>query len=798
MEKALLIAEKPSLRRTIEDVYDRHKKEVPYKITFMEQRGHLLTLKLPSEIDPDMKQWSWDHLPFDPEEHGGWKYKVIQEKKEGHFLTAKERFENIKDELGSGDYDFVINAGDPDQEGELLVQIVLKSLRNKLPVKRFWTNDLTEGNVLYALQNLRDDDHDPQLKNLLAAAFARQRSDYRVGMNLSEACSLKMGSRVAVGRVKTPIQAIVCRREDEIKNFRPVTVYGITDSYAEGFGGQYYEKPADEEADDEKAGLVYFDTKEDAENFISGLGNSGTVKSFEKKKVSTLAPKFFKLATVQIAAGKLGYTSANTLRIIQSLYEKKYVSYPRTDCEYLSSHEDFSAMLDAASAVPELAPFVKGITIKEIDRVKGTKKWVNDSRLEESGHSALVPTTIKPDMSMLDDDEQAVYTLIARQFIAAFLPPLVQDKTTLICDVSGHDFRSTGKILVDPGYTKIFGTVFTDTEIPPHKAGDVLGITGFDVTEKTSQCPKRFSDADLIAVCENPAKFLDDKSLKSLGKELKIGTPATRSGIIEGLIKRDKYLERKKEGKTEKIVPTEAGMEIYENLKDFEITKVDMTGNWEINLEKIREGKMTLKELEDSMKKDVARMVEEIRDAEMKGVSQQKRQRTIIGRCPVCGGDIIATDKSFYCSNYRSGCKTGGFRKICDSKVTDKEFLLMLAGNTITKEIKKGNFKWKQQLKYDNGKIEFVEAEKAQTSMKCPSCGKNLMDDGTYLSCGCGFKFRYYGLCGKNLTPDILKKVVEGRSPLVKGFKSKKGKKFDAMLKISADKKSVEFKFPDR
>ena len=137
MQKALLIAEKPSLRRTIEDVYDRHKKEIPYRIIFKEQRGHLLTLKLPSEIDENMKVWSWDHLPFDPAEHGGWKYKIIPEKKEAHFLTAKERYMDLKETLESGDFDFVINAGDPDQEGELLVQLVLRSLKNKLPVKSF-------------------------------------------------------------------------------------------------------------------------------------------------------------------------------------------------------------------------------------------------------------------------------------------------------------------------------------------------------------------------------------------------------------------------------------------------------------------------------------------------------------------------------------------------------------------------------------------------------------------------------------------------------------------------------------
>ena len=235
MKRALLIAEKPSLRRTIEDVYNKHQSEIPYNITFMEQRGHLLTLKYPNEIDEAQKEWSWENLPFHPEEHGGWQYKIISEKKVGSFLTAEERFKNIREELSSGSYDFVINAGDPDQEGELLVRIVLSAIRNTLPIKRYWSNDTTEEKVLEALQNLRDDDNDPMLKNLLAAAYGRQHSDYRFGMNITRAATLRMGTMVACGRVKTPILAIVCRRENEIKNFKPSTPYGVVANYAEGF-----------------------------------------------------------------------------------------------------------------------------------------------------------------------------------------------------------------------------------------------------------------------------------------------------------------------------------------------------------------------------------------------------------------------------------------------------------------------------------------------------------------------------------------------------------------------------------
>ena len=223
--KSLLIAEKPDLMRQIQEVYEDNKSSIPYSITFVSLRGHVLRLKNPDELDEEMKQWNWDNIPYFPDERDGWKYTVISEKKEGKFLTLKERFEIVKKEVNSGNYDFIINAGDPDQEGQLLVKQVLHEIKNRLPVKRFWTNDLTESHVIDALVHLRDDDKDTMLINLTKAGYARQHLDYEFGINISRAASLKMNARVACGRVKTVILYIVCKREEEIANFKPKTVY---------------------------------------------------------------------------------------------------------------------------------------------------------------------------------------------------------------------------------------------------------------------------------------------------------------------------------------------------------------------------------------------------------------------------------------------------------------------------------------------------------------------------------------------------------------------------------------------
>lgn len=806
MQKALLIAEKPSLRRTIEQVYKKHRSEIPYSITFMEQRGHLLTLKLPNELDESLSTWDWDTLPIVPEDYGGFKYKIIAEKKVGKFLTSKERYMAIKDELEGGSYDLVINAGDPDQEGELLIKIVLRALKNKLPVKRYWTNATTDEKVLDALQHLKDDDTDPMLVNLLAAAYGRQHSDYRFGINLSRAASLKMDTRVACGRVKTPILGIVCRREKEIANFVPSTCYGVMAVYEDDFTGQLFD--ISEESKEEKdgnskdtsqAGFVWVDTEDEASEIIARLPLKGRVVDYESKKVESYAPKLYKLATAQIAAAKLGYNADKTLEIIQSLYEKGYMSYPRTDCEYISSTENLVEMLKSAMSVPELVPFIKTIGNSVIGKVKATKKWVNDKELAESGHSALVPTTKKPDLSSLTEDEVVIYRLICKRFVAIFMPPLVQNKTRLIVDIGGRTFKSTGKILVSAGFSKIFDTKFTDMVIPAYTKGQEINVHSFNTVTKTTTCPKHFTDGDLIEVCEAPHKFLEDMKYKALGKNLKIGTPATRAPIIKELIEKDKYLQRTKEKKTEYITPTATGLAIYENLKDCDICKIDLSAQWEEELELVRKGILPLAELEKNMREHVAHLVKDINESEMTVIGRSGSSTTsVVCKCPKCGGDILSGPKGFYCTGYKEGCKVGAYKKICDSTISDKNFEKLVSGKIVNMKIKKGTSTWEQEVKYDinTGKIEFVKREAEDTTYKCPSCNKELTDDGRVIKCTCGFSVWKNLPGGKTLTTKQLDNLFDhGNTGLIKGMKGKSGKSFDAEIVFNEDMTGTTFHF---
>ena len=301
-KKGLAIAEKPNLQKIVKDVFDRHAAEIPYSLDFVAQRGHLLSLLKPQEVNESFKQWSWDNLPITSKSLGGWHYEVTQEVKQGNFLTSQERYDAIEKAIHSGKYDFIVHIGDPDREGQLLIDLVLEKIGNQLPVYRYWENALTDVKVLSALKNLKPNDSE-FFQNILKAGKARQHADYLFGMNLSRAATLKMGSRVSVGRVKTVLLGAVCERELEIQNFKPETTFGVQANYSLGFKGTYFvskdNNSSDDEDDDDSEneldrGVVWFKTEKEAKEFISSTSKKGIVTDYEAKQKEFLPPKFYK------------------------------------------------------------------------------------------------------------------------------------------------------------------------------------------------------------------------------------------------------------------------------------------------------------------------------------------------------------------------------------------------------------------------------------------------------------------------------------------------------------------------
>lgn len=823
-EKALLIAEKSSLMRTIESVYNDNKDKIPFEIDFVAQRGHLVELLMPEEIDEELKEWSWDTLPFHPEEHGGWKYKVKNEKRVNNYLTAQERYENIKDAIDSGEYDFIINAGDPDQEGQLLIQLVLDKVGNTLPVKRFWTNDTTSKVVLNELLNLRNNEED-YFRNILDAAKARQFSDYRFGMNLSRAATLKMDGLAAIGRVKTPILNIVVQRENQIRNFKEETTYGVKLKYGDDLYATLFvpsdnssnpnKEDEDEDIEDkEEAGIVWFKTKKEAEDLIATLANKSKVEEFSTKETKQKPPKLFKMVTLQSAAGKaFGYETKKTDEIIQSLYEMKLLTYPRTDCEYVSTNEDFLAIIESVKDHPELKEYAENITQEDVQRVKSSNRWANDKEVGKAGHTALIPTSKSMSDIELTKDQMNIYTLVARQFLSIFMKDLIQNKIEMITSNNGNMFKTTGKTLIDPGYTKIFDKVIKDKDVPTLEKGKDIDIKSKEVSTKKTTCPKRFTSFSLSLACDNPLKYLEDESLKRLGKSLEIGTPASRTSIIQELIKKDKYMENVKNGKRTEIKPTKAGEILIENLEGFDITKVDMTGMWEEELTKVRNGELDFEELNRRMILRVNDSIKQFQRTDMKAIPSTRTYSELTD-CPRCGGKIIEGPKVFFCSNNREkGCKVGGFKNVYGAEITSSDFLKMLNGEKIEKEmafadVKTGKVnKWKQKVGLNEQGTITPIVKKEDTGWTCKACGKKIIEsDRNYYCEGkidktCNvFVSKHFA--GKTISEDDFKKLfTEGETGILKDLESNKdGKKshYDGKLYIKEDEKEVGLKFVER
>lgn len=810
MDKALLIAEKPSLMRTIQEVYNKNKNAIPYEIVFTSQSGHLVTLKLPDELDDKLKIYSWDTLPFFPEDYGGWKYRIINQKKKSNFSTPAERYALIKNEIKSGNYDFIIHAGDPDQEGELLVNLVLEQMNNKLPVKRFWTNDLTESHVLNALQNLRDD-NERSLTRLLDAAKVRQHSDYLFGMNISRGASIQMKGRVACGRVKTFIQACVVQRDDAITDFSPTTVYGVKTNYSLGFSGSLFSATAvnkDENSDaDQKEGIVWYQTEEEAENVIKTLTQKAKVLVRNTTHTKTYAPKLFKLSSLQVEAGKLGYNPDQVLAIAQSLYEKQIMSYPRTSCEYLGSDENFEGILKAMNDIDELQPYINMINDSDIVRVKSTKKWINDKELESKGHSALRPTIKKLEIESLSEDERTIYMMIAKRFVAMFMPPLEQENVELITSNNGKGFKSKGKRTLTKGYTEILGIKTNDVELPECATGDELEVDNFEVAKKTTKCPSYFTQADLIALCENPIRYLDDPKLKELGKKLTVGTEATRAGIISQLIKKDHYLETFTEKKKEYVKATETGTEIIRNLDGLIICKPDMTGDWENKLEDIRNGKKVPDVAEGEIRKDLITMLNEIKEKNMVSLNQAK---SLDLKCPKCGAPLIALNRVYMCSNNKKDsehpCDFHVFKTINGANITETDLQDLLdKGRTTPKTMtsQKSGKKYKAIIKLDENYQTGLQFESNETEYVCPKCGSPIKKIGNNEHPGYGCTnnncdFILWSTVSRKKLPEknIKELFTDGVTSKINGFISKRGTPFSAKLKMDSNYKII-FDFGD-
>lgn len=588
----LFIAEKPSLGRAIADVLPKpHQKGDGYIQVGNGDYvswciGHLLEQAQPDTYDPAYKQWKLEHLPIIPEQ-----WQLTPKAKTKKQLGVLRKLVKQADQL--------IHAGDPDREGQILVDEVINfigvSQKKRSNVKRCLINDLNPNSVKKSLANLRDN-HD--FIPLATSALARARADWLYGINMSRVCSIqgrKAGYQgvLSVGRVQTPLLGLVVRRDQEIENFQPKPYFEVFALLETEKGEQFRAKWQPSEAcqpyQDEEGRVL---SKKLAETVVKKItGQSGLITAATKKRKQQAAPLPYNLSALQIdAAKRYGLNAQQVLSTCQDLYEKhKLITYPRSDCRYLPK-EHLNQINTVTAAINQVCePLRKAVT--EADLSLKSKAW-NDKKVE--AHHAIIPTERKLDPSRLSKTELQIYELIARQYLAQFYPAWQYDDRRIEVEISGGLFVATARQTVDLGWKKLFNKnngnkddedthdQKVQQKLPNLQKGDKVQCLKGELAERMTQPPKPFSDATLLSAMTGIARFVKDPEIKKILRETDgLGTEATRAGIIELLFKRQ-FLTR--QGK--QIRSTETGRQLIQSLPEVATTP-DMTAQWESQLTSI-------------------------------------------------------------------------------------------------------------------------------------------------------------------------------------------------------------------
>lgn len=614
----LFIAEKPSVGRELSQVlpnpkgakrYDGYIVQGDNVITWA--FGHMLEQVEPGEYDDKYKFWKFDSLPILPT---AWKLKVK--------VSSAKQFKVISGLIQKATT--IVNAGDPDREGQLLIDEMLDYLGNTKPVERILLNALDEKSIRYALEHMQDNRKYQPLKD---SALARSRADWLMGMNLSRAYTLEqqhMGKKVTfpIGRVKTPTLALVVHRERELQNFVPVEYYVLQVQYGHDKGDFWATwKPKDTQQGLDPDGHMLDQTILNDLRDRLMQAPEGTISLVEKKKKKEGQRLPFSLSSLQIVAGKLyNYTPQEVLDIAQKLYEKKYTSYPRSDCEYLpvNQHLDGKAILSNLVNMEhkELARWAK-----EANPTIKSRAW-NDSKV--TAHHAIIPTTVRCPLHTLSKGEQNIYFLIAQAYIAQFYPEHVYEHTRIEVTHQEELFTTTGRVVIDMGWKALYkkgkSTEESDenqedeeTSLPAVRKGDAVTAKDSKVDQRRTKPPSRFTSATLVQAMKEIHKYVKDEELKKQLKDVSgIGTEATRATIIEDLIHNKKNPFLKEEGKKKTLLPTESAYALVDALPD-SLLYPDATAQWEERLAKMSEGKEAIDVFLDDQTRFVVQLIEEVK-----------------------------------------------------------------------------------------------------------------------------------------------------------------------------------------
>ncbi len=622
MAKSVVIAEKPSVARDIANVLKCTKKGNGFfegnKYIVTWALGHLVTLADPEAYDNKYKTWNLEDLPMLPE-----RMKLVVIKQTG------KQFNAVKAQLSRGDVNEIIVATDAGREGELVARWIIDKAKVNKPIKRLWISSVTDKAIKDGFNNLKPG---KSYENLYASAVARSEADWYIGLNASRALTTKFNAQLNCGRVQTPTVAMVAAREDEIKNFKPQTYYGI-EAQADGLKLTWQDVNGNSRSFN----------KEKIDAIVKSLGyKEANVVSIERKAKKNFSPALYDLTELQRDANKIfGYSAKETLNIMQKLYEQhKVLTYPRTDSRYISS--------DIVSTIPERLKAIGGneyrkLVNKIINKpIKATKAFVDDSKV--SDHHAIIPTEGFVNYAAFNDKERKIYDLVVKRFLAVLFPAHEFEQLTVHAKIGPESFIARGKTVIQPGWKEVYNNRFEEEEsgdevkeqlLPKINKGDKLAITIISQTSGQTKPPARFTEATLLSAMENPTKYMETKD-KKLVDTIKItgglGTVATRADIIDKLF--NSFLIEKRGGKD--IYITSKGRQLLDLVPE-ELKSPTTTAEWEQKLELIAKGKMKKAVFINEMKEHTKEIVAEIKASNKK----YKHDNISTKSCPECGKPML-------------------------------------------------------------------------------------------------------------------------------------------------------------
>ena len=684
------IAEKPSVAREIAEVLGATKKMNGYiegngyQVTWT--FGHLCTLKEPNDYSENWKRWSLASLPMIPPRFG---IKLISNP------TYEQQFKTIEELMQNAE--MVINCGDAGQEGELIQRWVMQKAGCKCPVYRLWISSLTEEAIREGFQHLKEQS---DFTKLYEAGLSRAIGDWLLGMNATRLYTLRYGQNrqvLSIGRVQTPTLALIVNRQAEIDNFKPEPYWELKTVYRNTTFSVTKGK---------------FTKKEEGEAFLEIVRQKEfTVTDISEKKGKEYAPRLFDLTSLQVECNKkFAFTADDTLKLIQSLYEKKVTTYPRVDTTFLSD--------DIYPKVPNtlngLVDYIDLTASLLKAKIRKDKRVFDNSKVTD--HHAIIPTGVPA--RNLTDNERKVYDLVVRRFIAAFYPDCEISTTTVLGKVDKVDFKVTGKQILKPGWRVVFGAEQKDSDAEPSDEEGVLpdfvkGESGPHkptLGEKWTQPPKPYTEATLLRAMETAGKLVDNDELRDALKENGIGRPSTRAAIIETLFKRN-YIRKERKN----LFPTATGVELIDTIQEELLKSAELTGLWEKKLRQIERGTYEARTFLGELKLMVHQVVINVlsdqtgrtitieqaapekpqAEKEPKGKKTRKpraKKEKTAGQpesttvpvkpvCPICKkGSILRGKTAYGCSEYKDGCTFRMDYATYGEGLSDEELVKVISG----------------------------------------------------------------------------------------------------------------------